>query len=61
MHPTPTDWRCGWLSLSQNLQTSHGRKAMLKYMLLLANSATACEKFSKDGEVHRQSQCQPSC
>ena len=34
----------------QNLSTSHGRKAMLKYMLLLANSATACEKFARNGE-----------
>jgi hypothetical protein len=33
-----------------NLCTSHGRKAMLKYMLLLANSATACEKFTRNGE-----------
>jgi len=33
----------------QNLVTSHGRKGMLKYMLLLANSATACEKFARDG------------
>jgi DnaJ family protein C protein 13 len=35
---------------AQNLSTSHGRKAMLKYMLLLANSATACEKFARNGD-----------
>ena len=29
---------------------AHGRKAMLKYMHMLANSAIACEKFSRGGE-----------
>eukprot|EP01051_Picozoa_sp_SAG22_P015756 SAG22_NODE_2109_length_3004_cov_2.193804_2_plen_837_part_00 len=29
------------------LQTSHGRKAMLKYMHMLSSSALACEKFGK--------------
>eukprot|EP01046_Picozoa_sp_COSAG06_P020750 COSAG06_NODE_1531_length_9161_cov_2.153498_5_plen_801_part_00 len=38
------------LLAEENLGTSHGRKGMLKYMLLLANSATACEKFSKNGD-----------
>jgi DnaJ family protein C protein 13 len=38
------------LMSTENLSTSHGRKAMLKYMLLLANSATACEKFARNGD-----------
>eukprot|EP01052_Picozoa_sp_SAG31_P006406 SAG31_NODE_294_length_18242_cov_28.418949_18_plen_81_part_00 len=38
------------LLLEENLATSHGRKAMLKYIIILANSAVACERFTRNGE-----------
>ena len=34
----------------ERLTKSHGRKAMLKYMHMLSNSAIACEKFARGGE-----------
>lgn len=43
------------LLLEENLVTSHGRKAMLKYLIILANSAVACERFCRNGEVRARS------
>jgi hypothetical protein len=38
------------LLLEENIVTTHGRKAMLKYLIILASSAVACERFCRNGE-----------